>query len=173
MGGGGTKLGGKIWFFINGGGGLSIVGGLGGCLGSILNENCKKNCLVSLFQWVQNFVSDLSTSLLGTWKKFNNNFDQKTSFFCKLSSYYNHLITIEMVIICCKASNSNWVWKISWTKFKIKNNLINNLYKFLTKKQNYFKRNCLIRLSCKQQILPFPVRRFNSLFVSRHKSVAW
>lgn len=35
---------------------------------SFLNANCRKNCFVSLFQWVQNFPSAFSTSLLGTWK---------------------------------------------------------------------------------------------------------
>lgn len=69
IGGGGTKLGGRTWFFIRGGGGFPTnVGGLMGCFGSILNENWRKNCFVSLFQCVQNLVSDLSTSLLGTLK---------------------------------------------------------------------------------------------------------
>lgn len=77
-GGGGGPI---IW----GGGGGGNIGGGGGRepriagegagggrkegLGSLRNENCKKNCLVSLFQWVQNFVSPLSTSLLGTWRR--------------------------------------------------------------------------------------------------------
>lgn len=55
-GGGGSLI---PWFsHIFGGGGIRN--------GSILNANCRKNCLVSLFQWVQNLESCFSTSLLGT-----------------------------------------------------------------------------------------------------------
>ena len=76
-GGGGTGLniGG-----LGGGGGTGTIGpnpglirgtGGGGTLPtdgfSFLNANCKKNCFVSLFQWVQNFPSAFSTSLLGTY----------------------------------------------------------------------------------------------------------
>ncbi len=44
-----------------GGGGTFPIAGF-----SFLKANCKKNCLVSLFQCVQNLPSAFSTSLLGT-----------------------------------------------------------------------------------------------------------
>ena len=56
-GGPGGRIGG-----VGGGGGLAC----GGCLGSFLKANCKKNCFVSLFQCVQNLPSVFSTSRLGT-----------------------------------------------------------------------------------------------------------
>lgn len=86
-GGGGTGLniGGGGGTFIGGGGGIMwggrIPGGMwgppcgpepgGGPAGSFLKANWRKNCLVSLFQWVQNLFSDLSTSLLGTCQQGN------------------------------------------------------------------------------------------------------
>lgn len=76
MGGGGgigLNMGGR------GGGGTGNIGGGGtppiigvrvtivpGFFASFLKANCKKNCFVSLFQWVQNLLSVFSTSLLGT-----------------------------------------------------------------------------------------------------------
>lgn len=40
-------------------------------------------------------------------------------------------------------------------------------------KVKYLKGNGLVWLSCKQQVLPASVRWFNSLFVRRHKPMAW
>lgn len=89
-GGGGT---GKIPPIIGGGGGIGLnIGGLGGggtgnmggggtppiigalvitapgFFASFLKANCRKNCLVSRFQCVQNLLSVFSTSRLGTLK---------------------------------------------------------------------------------------------------------
>ena len=67
LGGGGRFEGGA-----GGRDGTMAGGGAGPVLpprGSIsLKLNWRKNSLVSLFQWVQNLVSDLSTSLEGTLK---------------------------------------------------------------------------------------------------------
>lgn len=51
-------------FFPSVGGGGSDIG----VLDSILKANCRKNCLVSLFQCDQSFFGSLSTSRLGTLK---------------------------------------------------------------------------------------------------------
>lgn len=66
-GGGGGRTPGPVRICEIGGGGGGGGMGATGLFDSTLYANCKKNCLVSWFQWVQNFCSDLSTSLLGTW----------------------------------------------------------------------------------------------------------
>lgn len=71
-GGGPSKAGGGGGIGLKRGGGMKLGGIKGrsgpsrGMRASTLKENWRKNCLVSIFQWVQNLVSLLSTALLGT-----------------------------------------------------------------------------------------------------------
>lgn len=76
-GGGGKRM---PWFshIFEGGGGILS--------GSILNANWRKNCLVSLFQWVQNLESCFSTSLLGTLNAIVSYGSAAKSKYCHLRS---------------------------------------------------------------------------------------
>lgn len=86
-GGGGMGGGGRL-----GGGPGSPIGGVGGggglacgcCFGSFLKANWRKNCFVSLFQWVQNLPSVFSTSRLGTYT---------TNIYHQVSTYHLHSYT--------------------------------------------------------------------------------
>lgn len=71
-GGGGKLAGGRG---IPGGGGGGAIEGL---RPSSLKENWRKNCLASLFQWVQNLPSLLSTSREGIWNEELNGTNKKS-----------------------------------------------------------------------------------------------